>query len=168
MHVILSALPRVKAVSVNFRAAASGSSSVWARDTASWTKHDESTCQLQTSRATVYYTSKRTYNSWKTQKAHFMFIGWIFSIHQVNHQSMKCVWACTCKCMCPLCVVCHREREREREKESAGLTSLGTTSHSPSLASTINSISSSISWSWEKRNINICWYIFVTSNLWQQ
>jgi len=35
MHVMLSALPRENAASVNFRAAASGSSSVRARETAS-------------------------------------------------------------------------------------------------------------------------------------
>lgn len=36
MHVMLSALPREKAVAVNFRAAASGSSSILAMETASF------------------------------------------------------------------------------------------------------------------------------------
>ena len=82
MQVILSALPRVKAVSVNFRDATSGSSSIRASATASWSQ--------------VAWMNQQIVNARRTQETYFLVYGsgcpWITTFNQsiCTQQGMVC------------------------------------------------------------------------------
>ena len=162
MHVMLSALPRVKAASLNFLAAASGSSSVLAMETASYTMRVKVSKNSPMSRS--YTQGKETssqhpasiaYHQSDTNSTHCIWkpiISMMADLPRILSSGQKCGWS-THIIRWNISSKVRKDTRihhaklpciRQRESEGYIFTSLGTTSHSPSLASTSNSNSSSI------------------------